>query len=154
MATHSTILAWGIPWTEELGGLQSVGMHRVRHGWSKLACVCIICTGLKSIKREGPFSRGFYTQKVSFLISSHLWTLSCMNAVPAAASVVSWDVRRWSGHTGVWISMAHPPLDTGYGALTFLNQGGPYSPQHPNQTHGLSQYWASRRKNRNTQTCP
>ena len=25
MATHSSILAWGIPWTEEPGGLQSVG---------------------------------------------------------------------------------------------------------------------------------
>ena len=31
MATHSSILAWRIPWTEEPGGLQSMGMHRVRH---------------------------------------------------------------------------------------------------------------------------
>ena len=31
MATHSSILAWGIPWTEEPGGLQSVGSQRVRH---------------------------------------------------------------------------------------------------------------------------
>ena len=30
IATHSSILAWEIPWTEEHGGLQSVG-HRVRH---------------------------------------------------------------------------------------------------------------------------
>ena len=30
MATHSSILAWRIPWTEESGGLQSVGLHRVR----------------------------------------------------------------------------------------------------------------------------
>ena len=29
MATHSSILAWRIPWTEEPGGLQSVGSHRV-----------------------------------------------------------------------------------------------------------------------------
>ena len=29
MATHSSILAWGIPWTEEPGGLQSMGVHRV-----------------------------------------------------------------------------------------------------------------------------
>ena len=28
MATHSSILAWRIPWTEEPGGLQSIGMHR------------------------------------------------------------------------------------------------------------------------------
>ena len=31
MATHSSILAWRIPWTEEPGGLQSIGSHRVGH---------------------------------------------------------------------------------------------------------------------------
>ena len=31
MATHSSILAWRIPWTEEPGWLQSVGLHRVEY---------------------------------------------------------------------------------------------------------------------------
>ena len=31
MATHSSTLAWEIPWTEEPGGLQSTGSQRVRH---------------------------------------------------------------------------------------------------------------------------
>ena len=31
MATHSSILAWRIPWTEESGGLQSMGLQRVGH---------------------------------------------------------------------------------------------------------------------------
>ena len=31
MANHSSILAWRIPWTEEPGGLQSMGLPRVRH---------------------------------------------------------------------------------------------------------------------------
>ena len=31
MATHSSILVWRIPWTEERGGLQSKGLQRVRH---------------------------------------------------------------------------------------------------------------------------
>ena len=31
MATHSSILAWRIPWTEEPGGLQSMGLQRVGH---------------------------------------------------------------------------------------------------------------------------
>ena len=31
MATHSSILVWRIPWTEEPGELQSVGLQRVRH---------------------------------------------------------------------------------------------------------------------------
>ena len=32
MATHSSILAWNIPWTEEPGGIQSMDSQRVRHG--------------------------------------------------------------------------------------------------------------------------
>ena len=31
MATHSSVFAWRIPWTEEPGGLQSIGSQRVRH---------------------------------------------------------------------------------------------------------------------------
>ena len=31
MATHSSVLAWRIPWTEKPGGLQSIGLQRVRH---------------------------------------------------------------------------------------------------------------------------
>ena len=34
MATQSSILAWRIPWTEEPGGLQSMGSQRVRHDWA------------------------------------------------------------------------------------------------------------------------
>ena len=37
MAIHSSILAERIPWTEEFGGLQSIGSHRVGHDWSDLA---------------------------------------------------------------------------------------------------------------------
>ena len=34
MATHSSILAWRIPWTEEPGRLQSMGSQRIRHDWA------------------------------------------------------------------------------------------------------------------------
>ena len=33
METHSSILAWRIPWTEQPGGLQYMGSQRVGHGW-------------------------------------------------------------------------------------------------------------------------
>ena len=35
MATHSSILAWKISWTEEPGGLQSMGSQRVGPDWAK-----------------------------------------------------------------------------------------------------------------------
>ena len=34
MATHSSILAWKIPWMEEPGKLPSMGLQRVAHGWA------------------------------------------------------------------------------------------------------------------------
>ena len=46
MATHSTILAWRIPWTEEPGGLQSMGSRRVGHDSSDLA-VAAACQALE-----------------------------------------------------------------------------------------------------------
>ena len=40
MATHSSTLAWKIPWMEEPGGLQSMGWLRVRHDWAtSLSCI-------------------------------------------------------------------------------------------------------------------
>ena len=33
MATHSSVLAWRIPWTEEPGALQPMGLLRVGHEW-------------------------------------------------------------------------------------------------------------------------
>ena len=41
MATDSSILAWRIPWMEEPGRLQSMGLHRVGHNWSVLARIQI-----------------------------------------------------------------------------------------------------------------
>ena len=55
MATHSSILAWRIPWTEEPGGLQFIGSQRVEHDQKDLtqthvwhACVCVL-NGLRLV---------------------------------------------------------------------------------------------------------
>ena len=43
MATHFSILAWRIPWTEDPGRLQSMGSQKIRHDWSNLACTQHFC---------------------------------------------------------------------------------------------------------------
>ena len=45
METHSSILAWRIPGTEEPGGLPSTGSHRVEHDWSDLEAAAAIPWG-------------------------------------------------------------------------------------------------------------
>ena len=47
MATHSSILAWEIPWTEEPVGLQSMGSQRVGHN---RACTHISINSLETVK--------------------------------------------------------------------------------------------------------
>ena len=42
VVTHSSILAWRIPWAEEPGGLQLIGLQRVGHDWYNLAHACWI----------------------------------------------------------------------------------------------------------------
>ena len=47
MTTHSSILVWKIPWTEALGGLQSMGSQRVRHDWVTNTFFTFPCIGRK-----------------------------------------------------------------------------------------------------------
>ena len=44
METHSSILAWKIPWTEEPGGLQSMGSQRVRHECTAHTRIILYCS--------------------------------------------------------------------------------------------------------------
>ena len=50
MATHSSILAWETPWTEEPGRLQSMGPQRVGHDWATSHYVWNFSLGLRFLK--------------------------------------------------------------------------------------------------------
>ena len=51
MATHSSILAWRIPWTEESGGLQSTGLQRVGHNWATSLSLSSIYEGINQMHK-------------------------------------------------------------------------------------------------------
>ena len=53
MATHSNILAWRIPMTEEPGGLQSMGSQRVRHNWATKHSTAQECSPATQDDRQG-----------------------------------------------------------------------------------------------------
>ena len=71
MATHSSVLAWRIPWTEKPGRLQSMGSHRVRHDWSNLAAAYIKRQPIKK-KRHYFADKDPCSQCYGFS-SSHVW---------------------------------------------------------------------------------
>ena len=56
VVTHSSILAWRMPWTEERGGLQSIQFQRLRYDWSDLAHAHILqpCKQFSSDFEVGP----------------------------------------------------------------------------------------------------
>ena len=82
MATHSNILAWRMPWTEEPGQLQSMGWQRVGHDWatnsgsrSRRICDCItwILLCLEDINKElGSGEMGWLMRAKSWLSTSLL----------------------------------------------------------------------------------
>ena len=70
MATHSTTLAWKIPWMEKPGGLQSMGVSKSWTRLSDFTLVVYIARGKprkKSRKREGRFPKAVFTE----------WNFSC-----------------------------------------------------------------------------
>ena len=77
MATHSSTLAWQIPWTEEPGGLPSLGSHRVGHDW--VTSLSLSCTGegngnlLHCSCLENPRDGGVWWATVSGVAQSRTW---------------------------------------------------------------------------------
>ena len=75
MATHSSILAWRIPWTEEAGGLQSMGSQRVWHNWVTKHTHRILSWSkhFSAYKNFFSLSFSFVTIKFSCLRRSIMW---------------------------------------------------------------------------------
>ena len=64
MATHSSNLAWKIPWTEDAGMLQSIGSQRVTHDWGTNAIKNLAAmqnTCVRSLGLEGTLKKGIAT---------------------------------------------------------------------------------------------
>ena len=73
MATHSSILAWEIPWTEEPGGLQSTGSQKLRHNLVTKQQFAKLATHLMSARAPGLKSGSGSLE----LCRSHSLTSSC-----------------------------------------------------------------------------
>ena len=86
MATHSSVLAWIIPGTEESGGLLTMGSHRVGHDWSDLAAAAGSNTSNKASGGDG--------------ISSELSQIPKYDAVKMLQSIMSANLENSAVATG------------------------------------------------------
>ena len=72
MAPHSSTLAWKIPWTEEPGGLQSMGSLRVRHDWATSLSLFTFMHWRRKWQPTPVFLPG-ESQGQGSLVGCHLW---------------------------------------------------------------------------------
>ena len=70
MATHCSILAWNIPWTEEPGRLQSMGSQRVRHNWVTNTALMNQYWCISAFFISNFFKKIFYVDHIFKLIES------------------------------------------------------------------------------------
>ena len=97
MATHSSILAWRIPWTEEPGGLQSAGSQRVRCNWvtrhcmaSRIpaecaeygSCFCLLQDLAQQGAAESPWNGAQLPKDKVWLEPELNWQWGCLDATP------------------------------------------------------------------------
>ena len=80
MATHSSILSWRVPWTEEPGGLQSIGSQRVGHDWSNLACVNNSSLHESAWCVPGTVVGTFIRVSAYLILTTSLWARPCYHS--------------------------------------------------------------------------
>ena len=102
MATHSNILAWGILWTEEPCGLQSMGFKRVGHDWTRRHTLKCICYHMQKIneKRKWNTLHNLYNL-IKFVMRFHPYLqlrealLSIVRVRPVNHQIKTQDTERW-----------------------------------------------------------
>ena len=133
MAPHSSTLAWRIPWTEEPGGLQSLGSLRVGHDWVTSLSLFTFMHWRRKWQPTPVFLPGEY-QRQGSLLGCRLWgrTESGMTEATCSSSSSSrWGWMPWSSFFECWVlcQLFHSPLSLSLrGSLVSVPGGISYSP--------------------------
>ena len=136
MATHSSILAWKIPWTEEPGQLQTMGLQRVGYDWAatnscsrSLACLDIFFLLVFRPKAPKVSMLKHFFKNPSSIVRQHC---SYLASFSAKSSIYIHFLAKTDEHTANTNLPSHHPLlvslqqwDTGFGDLS----------PHSHQTH-------------------
>ena len=107
MATHSSILAWRISWTEKPGGLQSLGSQRVRHNWTTNTFIwCRVYSLCKVVASHWHLC--FPQHVVAFIPSTHFHSLSVSQKLIEISDPLVTHLSlplSWSCHYGLTTSI-------------------------------------------------
>ena len=99
MATHSSTLAWKMPWMEELGRLQSVGSLGVGHDWVTSLSLFTFMHWRRKWQPTPVFLPG-ESQGRGSLVGCHLWGRTASDTTAVTAAAAAWVLwQRFSGST-------------------------------------------------------
>ena len=122
MATHSSILAWRIPRTEEPGGLQFIRSQRVGHNWSEWVWI-VACLAPVSMR----FPRQEYWHGLSF-------------SSPGFFVTQGWNPcllhYRWIIHQSICLECWRPGFDSWVGKIPWRRKWQPTPVPLPGESHG------------------
>ena len=112
MAIHSSTLAWKIPWTEELGRLQSMGSLRVGHNWATSLSLFTFMHWRRKWQPTPVFFPG-ESQGQGSLVGCHLWVAQSRTRLKwlSSSSSGSWGEFKWKGRQGF---RTMEPANTGH----------------------------------------
>ena len=114
MATHSSILAWEIPWTEEPGELQSMGSHRVGYDW---VTITHAVSGRWNTFQVWAAHSNFFPKRTDCQRVGKRLTLQRRSLAPSAGWLRStsaqvsdiWDYVKWHFPSMVFLPQTHNP---------------------------------------------
>ena len=86
METHSSVLAWRIPGTEEPSGLPSMGLHRVRHDWGDVAAAAAM--SFRIMVFLGYIPMGLLDHMIDFFLSFFFWRISLLLSIMALSAYI------------------------------------------------------------------
>jgi len=114
MATHSSTLAWKIPWTKEPGGLQSMGSRRVGHDWATSLSLFTFMHWRRKWQPTPVFLPG-ESQGWESLVGCHLWghtESDTTEALSSSSNSISWtsvlETRRFHFPGKQYIVLVYP----------------------------------------------
>ena len=127
MATHSSILAWRIPWTEEPGGLQSTGSQRVGHDWVTSLSLSLVAQMVKHLSTM----RETWVQSLG-------WEDILEKEVATHSSILAWKIP-WTEEPGRLQSMGSQRVRYNWPTSLYsvINNSWPVQ-----CTQGMSGWWA------------
>ena len=134
MAPHSSTLAWKIPWMEEPGGLQSMGLLRVGHDWATSLSLFPF-THWKRKQQPTPLFLPGKSQGRGSLVGCHLWGPTESDTTEATqqqqqqppTSYLLWWLSKWGAGGFINLGLLHQHIIT----LAFLSGDGSEHTRRP-----------------------